>query len=655
MRHNLFLLLTVLLVAGSCTKQPREWSLTSPSGNLKMIVSENAGRDSAALIYSVKYLTADDSKTAIEPSPLGITRSDAGFVYNLRFTGMKGPETKTEEYTMLVGKRLKNKAEYNELTLSFKNTEGKDMDLILRAYNDGVAFSYAFPAEAGSKEKKVTITGENTGFYVNPEGRAWIQPYDTLGTWSPAYEYGYKDNMAIGTPPPMTTGWGFPALFNTSGLWMLVSEAGLYDYCGTHLAADCDGGKYHLRFPGDWENYGYGNVDPEVNLPFQTPWRFILVGETLAPIVESNMVNNLARPSVISDTDWIKPGKSSWSWWSDHTSGRNYKKLKAFVDFSARMGWKYSLVDADWDKMEGGTLKELAGYAKSKGVGLTIWYNSGGPHTKVMDAGPRDLMFDPQIRDREMQRISKMGIKGIKVDFFQGEKPAIMKLYQDIALDAAKYHLLLDTHGCTIPRGWTRTYPNYVTMEGVRGAELYGSRQFPRQALKLNTIYPFTRNVLGPMDYTPVTFSDYTPETAHLTTDAHELALSVIFESGIQHFADRYESYEAQPQAVIDFLKSVPVTWDDTRFIDGYPGKFAVLARQKGDTWYVAGITGEQEGRSVKFTPDFLGEGNYSVQLFKDGDTPRSFSTDTLTYDGGNEMTVDMPQYGGFIMVFTKQ
>jgi len=319
------------------------------------------------------------------------------------------------------------------------------------------------------------------------------------------------------------------------------------------------------------------------------------------------------------------------------------------------MGWKYSLVDADWNTMEGGTLEELADYANSKGVGLTIWYNSGGPHSKVMDAGPRDLMFDPQIRDKEMQRISKMGIKGGKIDFFQGEKPVIMKIYQDIARDAAKYHLLLDTHGSTIPRGWTRTYPNFVTMEGVRGAELYGYWKFPEEAFKLNTTYPFTRNVLGPMDYTPVTFSDYSPETKHLTTNAHELALSVVFESGIQHFADKWESYEAQPEAVIDFLKTVPVTWDDTKFIDGYPGKFAVLARKKGDIWYVAGNTGEEQGRKVTFIPDFLDNGNYSVQIFKDGNTTRTFSIDTIAYATGDDLTVDMARYGGFTMVFTKK
>ncbi len=645
------ILLTVILFA-SCDRTPHQWTLTSPSGNIEITVSGSSANDSSLLTYQVDYIAGDVRTTAIKPSPLGIVRQDAEFIHNLKFTGQSGPELRSEEYTMLTGKRCKNNFTFQALTLTFEASKGKKMNLLLRAYDEGVAISYAFPAE---ENQKVTITGEKTGFYVNPDGKAWIQPYDTLNTWSPAYEYGYIDNMDIGTRPPITTGWGFPALFNSSGLWILISEAGLYDYCGAHLAADCEEGKYHVRYPGDWENYGYGQADPEVKLPFQTPWRFILVGNSLKPIVESNMVNNLASPAEISDISWIEPGRSSWSWWSDHKSGRDFKKLKAFVDFSARMGWKYSLVDADWDKMEGGTLEELADYAESKGVGLTIWYNSGGPHTKVMDAGPRDLMFDPQIRDREMQRISKMGIKGIKVDFFQGEKQIIMKLYQDIARDAAKYHLLLDTHGCTIPRGWSRTYPNYLTMEGVRGAELYGYYKFPMEALKLNTIYPFTRNVLGSMDYTPVTFSDYTEQTKHLTTNAHELALAIIFESGIQHFADRYESYEAQPKAVIDYLKTVPVTWDDTKFIVGFPGKFTVLARQKGKTWYVAGNTGEENGRIVNFTPDFLEKGTYSVRVFKDGDTPRSFSIDTMTYTTGTELTVGMKKYGGFTLVFAKQ
>jgi hypothetical protein len=301
--------------------------------------------------------------------------------------------------------------------------------------------------------------------------------------------------------------------------------------------------------------------------------------------------------------------------------------------------------------MEGGSLQELAEYAENKGVKLWIWYNSGGPHTKVMNAGPRDLVYNKEIRRAEFKRISDMGIVGIKVDFFQSDKQQIIKLYHDIIKDAADFNIMVNTHGCTLPRGWFRTYPNLMTMEAVRGAELYGYPPFATEAVRLNTIYPFTRNVMGSMDYTPVTFSDYMEESAHRTTNAHELALSVIFESGVQHFADRYESYEAQPDFVVDFLNNVPVTWDDTYFVDGFPGKEVVMARKKQDTYFLAGINGEFKEKTLTFDLDFLPEGQFEMTLIKEGDTPRSFNTETMSIAGKDSFSIDIMPAGGFVAV----
>ncbi len=652
---NLLLFLFCLsLLYSSCQKETDQtnWSLSSPDGQVRVKISSVHSQDNnsnISLEYSVWLKGSKEEKEIVKPSPLGIIRQDQDFSDNLKFIKASPVKTIDEEYEMLSGKQLKNRNHANELVLSFKNDQDNNIDLIFRAYNEGIAFCYSFP---GKTESPVTIKKELTGFQMPGPGDAWIQPYDTIGTWSPAYEFGYIKDVKIGDRPPMTTGWGFPALFRTGGSWVFLTESGVYDsFCGSHLDANCDNGLYRIEYPHEWENYGLGDALPSWRLPWKLPWRVVLVSDELHTIVESNIVHHLAKPNQLEDVSWIEPGNASWSWWGDHESGKNFAKLRDYVDFAAEMGWRYSLVDADWHIMEGGTLKELAEYAETKNVGLLIWYNSGGPHTKVMNAGPRDLMHKPEIRKKEFQRISEMGIKGIKVDFFQSDKQDIIQLYLDIARDAAMYKILLNTHGCTIPRGWTRTFPNFLAMEGVRGAELYGYHKFPPRAVWLNTVYPFTRNVIGPMDYTPVTFTDYKEESAHITTFAHELALSVVFECGIQHFADRIEGYKSLPEKPYEFLKQVPNTWDNTWFVTGFPGRDVVIARKKDDTYFVAGINGEMKPKEISFKLDFLPEGTFSFNLIKDGEDDRSFSYENTDIDKSTTISVKLLPAGGFAAI----
>jgi alpha-glucosidase len=463
--------------------------------------------------------------------------------------------------------------------------------------------------------------------------------------------------MTSGTKPPLSTGWGFPALFENNGIWALISETGLDEsFCGSHLSANCEDGVYRIEYPFEWENYGLWDALPQSNLPWETPWRIIIIGNHPGRIAESNLSFHLADPCKLEDTTWIQPGTSSWNWWSDHSGGWKFESLKDYIDFSAEMGWKYSLVDAEWHRMQGGTLEELARYAKEKNIGLNIWYNSGGEHSRVMDAGPRNLMDKSEIRQKEMQRIANLGIKGIKVDFFQGDKQKTIQLYLSIIKDAAAQNLLVNTHGSTIPRGWDRTWPNLISMEAVRGGELYSYPPYTKRAVWQNTILPFTRNTIGSMDFTPVTFSDYSPETKHITTNAHELALSVIFESGIQHFADRAESYRDQPEYVIDFLKKVPVTWDDTYLIDGYPGEFVVMCREKNGRYYIAGINGTMESKNISFKiPGLNDNQTYELQLIKDGDDSRSFAFSTLETNKEKKHTVEMLPAGGFAGIIKKK
>ncbi|MBN1124485.1 MAG: glycoside hydrolase family 97 catalytic domain-containing protein, partial [Sedimentisphaerales bacterium] len=407
-----------------------------------------------------------------------------------------------------------------------------------------------------------------------------------------------------------------------------------------------------IRMPDAAEGMGTGSLEPQSSLPWQTPWRVIMAASNLSAIVESTLVTDLARPSIAEQTDWIRPGRVSWSWWSDQDSPQDCSKLKKFIDLAAEMKWEYSLIDANWTIMKNGTIHDLAKYAKWRGVDLLLWYNSGGLHNEVSEK-PRGLMFHPSIRRKEFQLLKNWGVKGVKVDFFQSDKQNVISLYHAICKEAAEAQIMVNFHGCTLPRGWDRTYPHLMSMESVRGEECYiFDRNYPEIAPWYNTVLAFTRNVVGPMDFTPVAFSDN--RYKHLTTNAHELALSVVFESGWLHFADSVESYRRQPGAVKDFLKVVPTTWDDTKFITGFPGKNVVLARSKEEEWYVGGINGEPTETIVQVPLSFLAGGKYKMVLIQDGNDPRSFSTMKKDVLADDTIEVKMLPNGGFAMRFYK-
>jgi alpha-glucosidase len=304
-------------------------------------------------------------------------------------------------------------------------------------------------------------------------------------------------------------------------------------------------------------------------------------------------------------------------------------------------------VDANWNKMNKETIQDLVQYGAEKNVGIILWYNSGGSHNSVPEE-PRDRMFDRNIRRQEFAYLNGIGIKGIKVDFFHSDKQAMIGLYQDILEDAADFGLLVNFHGCTLPRGWARTYPNLMSMEGVRGAESYKfDLRFPDAAPSHNTILPFTRNVVGSMDYTPVTFSDNT--YPHKTTNGHELALSVIFESGWMHFADKVESYLNLPEAPKRFLQNVPTTWDDTHWLAGEPGKLAVIARKKADTWFIGGINGHKDSVKSEIHLGFLDSAPYTLWVINDDNRGKGFCDWTAKITAADSLTLSLKPYGGFV------
>ncbi|MFO0890325.1 MAG: glycoside hydrolase family 97 catalytic domain-containing protein, partial [Isosphaeraceae bacterium] len=458
-----------------------------------------------------------------------------------------------------------------------------------------------------------------------------------------------------GTPAPDAAGWALPLLFQTgSGRWGLIAEAAVDgSYCGSRLRREAPDRLYLLRFPDAGEGNGTGAVRPSSTLPLATPWRVIVVGTSLAPIVESTLVENLNPPSTLTDTSWIRPGRASWSWLFDPPSPQDASKLKAFVDLAADMGWEYTLVDANWDIMKNGTVHDVIAHAKSKGVGVLLWYNSGGPHNAVTER-PRGLMDQKKVRRYEFERLAKWGVKGVKVDFFQSDKQDIMRLYREILEDAADFKIMVNFHGCTMPRGWSRTYPHLMSMEAVRGEECYlFDPKFPSTAPRHNATLPFTRNAVGPMDYTPTMFRDNRNKL--VTTPAHEIALPIVFESGLLHFAGGPEEYRDLQADAKEFLRRVPVTWDETRFVDGYPGKLAVIARRSGETWFVGGVEGEGRARDFELKPAFLGPGTWSATILEDGETPRSPVGRKANVEAGGALKIPLRAHGGFVAILSRQ
>lgn len=575
---------------------------------------------------------------AIPRIDVGLSRSDQDFSNDLRFLKVGKPMLINEEYTALHGKKAVCKNAANEVVVSFENPTKAKLNIIIRTYNDGIAFRYEFPDKQGS----FVVKDELTSYTIPKETTRWMEK------WNTANEGLYT---AMDNNKTLSGEWGYPALFKTGNndCWFLLHEADVNrSYCGTKLSNAVDSSKYKLTFPNPQDGMGLGESTPAITLPWRSPWRVIIMG-TLADIVASTLVNDVSAPSIIKNTSWIKPGIASWNYWSANHGTKDYKTVCEFADLAAEMNWPYTLLDWEWDVMgNGGKLEDAVKYIESKGIKPLIWYNSGGPHTAV-SATPRDRMLTHQSRVEEFTKLKKMGFAGVKVDFFESEKQDMIKYYLDILEDAAQFEMMVYFHGCIVPRGWERTYPNLMTYEAVRGAEWYNNTpDFTMPAPEHNATLPFTRNVVGAMDYTPVTFTN--SQFPHFTSYGHELALSLLFESGIQHMADRPEGYYELPDAAKTFLKNVPNAWDDTKLLDGYPGKEVTIARRKGNDWYIGGISAEQWGKSKTIKFDFLPDGTkYKLMLIADGKHDKAFATQYLVVDKSSSVDVKLLGRGGFV------
>ena len=639
--------------------QAQTFEVASPDGTLVMEVSIADGAPHYRLLHG--------GEEVIGTSHLGFvaeyvnqeepTRTQvADFTRTVTLKGRREVREVTDRYTMVTGKQRENSYVANaaEFLLTDDETE-TSMALLVHAADDGVAFRYVL---LGDSPLFHTVTGEATEFNIGLGGTHWGQPYDTATVWQPAYETPWNRGLPIGSGPGDDVdneweeakpypGWSFPLLFRDEAeRWVFIGETNLTrDYHGSHIAPDAAGGVYKVKAPIAESGLGIGRNVAGATLPMEMPWRFILVSEDVGDIVESNRVHDLAGPSEIADTTWIRPGKVSWSWWSDHASSRSETAMLPFIDYAAEMGWPYSLIDANWNTISDTAMEDLVAYADGKGVKLLFWYNSGGRHNAVTEA-PRNIMDTREARRADMAKMQSLGVAGIKVDFFHSDKQDRIAQYLDILEDAAEFGLLVNFHGSTIPRGWQRTWPNLMTMESVRGSEAYTFKSFPNYAelaVWQNTVIPFTRNVIGSMDYTPVNFSDeYTP---HITTYAHEAALGVLFESGLQHLSDSVESYRAMSADYARYLRGLPVVWDEVRHLWGTPGEHVVLARRDGERWYVAGVNGTEAPLKVRVeVPEIAGQGG---TLLYDGDEVMDFTSARIREPGGFEVT--MAPRGGFV------
>ena len=638
-----------MVVCGSAMATEKQFA--SPDGNLVVIVNDEGGKP----VYQVSL----GGTAFLNPSPLGLNTNIGELFQNLT---MKDCQVRTvnDTYTLKTTKQSQITYEATEAVCQFEQNGRQVLDVIFRVSNRDVAFRYKlYPRRARGGETLVAVITDEASGFVLPEGTTTFlcpqsKPMGGFARTSPSYETSYTLDDTMGK-----NGWGegysFPCLFkNGEKGWLLISETGTDgSYVACRLLND-GGANYKIGFPQPGELNGHGSTSAAVSLPYETPWRTITLGTTLKNIVESTVANDLVQPKYKASKAYTY-GKGSWSWIIGMDSSCNFEEQKRYIDFSAAMGWRSVLVDALWDKQIGyEKMEELSRYAQSKGVGLFLWYNSNGAWNDAPQS-PKDKMDKSSVRRKEMAWMQKTGILGIKVDFFGGDKQPMMQLYEDILTDANEFGLQCIFHGCTLPRGWERMYPNYVASEAVLASENlhFGQGACDAEATNACT-HTFIRNVVGSMDFGGSTLNKhYNADNQHGTTrrtsDVFALATAVLFQSSVQHFAMAPNNLTDAPAWAVQFMKDVPTLWDEVRFIDGYPGKYAIIARRAGQKWFVAGINAQKEPLKTKIDlSPFFAKGS-TVTAYTD-DAILNGSVKTLKI-GKKPIAVTIPENGGLVFV----
>ncbi|MFB9902584.1 glycoside hydrolase family 97 protein [Allokutzneria oryzae] len=606
MRRVLTLLATMALAGGvlaaPAVAAPTTWRLTSPDGRgpTATITLGDGGLS----------LSVSRGRTVVlQPSALGVRTATADLTRGLSLVGKERHRVK-ERYETVTGRQRRHESDAVETTLRF-TASGQRLDLVVRVSADGLGYRYVLPG-AGP----ITVTGEASEYAVPAAARAILLPYNSRSDYESIHRH-----STVGTA--QTGEYGYPSLFKVADTWLLVSESNMSGAYGATRLSLGDDRKFKVTLPD-----AGGSV---TTAPFASPWRTLTIGD-LPTVVASDLGTDLAEPSRIADTSWIKPGVSAWSWWGDGTG--DLAVQKRYADYAADQGWEYILVDSGWATWQPGQVQELIAHAKARGVGVQLWVRWTDVDTE-------------EEREAKLPQWREWGAVGLKIDFMDSDGQERMRFYDAILAATARNKLMVNFHGSTVPRGIERTWPHVMTMEGVRGAE--GIKPKPDRKpfpLAHYATLPFTRNLAGSMDFTPVTFS-----AVRENTDAAELALSVVFESGVQHFADRIATYANHPLAQ-RFLRSVPTVWDRTELVSGDPGDHAVLARRNGDEWFVGAITAEQ-ARTLEVPLRFLGPGTWRAEIYSDT-ADRRITSVTRSVTAGDTLVQPVGRGGGFAVRLTR-
>ena len=641
------------LALGLLTAHATEKTFQSPDGKMLVTVNDEGGNPT--------YQVTLDGTVFIERSPLGVKTNFDNLSQGLTLKDCKVGTFK-DEYSLKTIKQSHVSYEATEAVCQFEKQGKPALDVIFRVTGRDVAYRYKIYAQ--KKDMLSAVVESEASSFVLPQGTTTflcpqVKPMGGFARTYPSYETSYTWDDQTGK-----NGWGqgytFPCLFKTTAGWVIISETGTDgNYVGCALKND-GGNKYSIAFPQASEMDGWGTPTAKVALPALTPWRTMTIGTTLAPIVETTVANDLVQPKYKASKDYTY-GKGTWSWIIRMDGSCNYKEQKEYIDFSAALGYRSVLVDAHWDSQIGyDKVAELSRYAKSKGVGLFLWYNSNGFWNDAPQ-GPRHKMDRSAVRRKEMKWMQENGILGIKVDFFGGDKQVMMQLYEDILTDANEFGLQCIFHGCTLPRGWERMYPNYVASEAVLASEnlSFGQGACDAEA-KNGCTHVFIRNTVASMDWGGSALNKrYSTGknrgTYRRTSDVYALATAVLFQSSVQHFALAPNNLEDAPAWAIDFMKQVPTNWDEIRFIDGYPGKYAIIARRAGNTWYIAGINAEKQPLKKTITLPMFAK---DTQLTVYADDPKyasdpnlAGSVKTVKQNKKQQLTITIPENGGALIV----
>lgn len=631
----LVLLAGVGLIASGCSSesagQTRSWTLDSPDGRCQITVELNEEGELDCQVFRA-------GKLVLPASPLGLRREDQDFTRGLAFLQGTTPVSRREKYDLFAGGAAHVNHVLNGRTTGFRNQNGALLEIELAASNEGVAFRYRFPETNSALH---VVHAERTGFSMPLNSKGWLQPYHAAGSYTPAYEDFYFHVSPEDRPPDSRSkarGWAFPALFEVAqaDAWVLLTESGTdAAYCGCHLEPDSTKGLYRIAFPfADEHTRGHTNgagAEPRGSLPWTMPWRVIILGKSAADIALQNLVTDLAAPSRIADTSWIKPGRASWAWWAHPDGPETVALFNEYTDFAHDMGWEYTLFDAGWWKPG---LEPIVHHAESKGVMPLAWNFAAD-------------FYAPESRQRKLDEMATAGVRGVKVDFWCSDQQEAMSAMQALFKDAAERKLVVNLHGCTLPRGWERTWPNLLTCEAVLGTESYFyESRYTDKAAELNTVLPFTRNAVGPMDSTPVACS---PKKYQRTTSAaHELAAAVILRSGLIHYADTPRHFASLPDAVQRAFRKIPAQWDETRCLMGEPGRAVVFTRRSDSSWFIAGLNGTKEVLPVEL--DLSPYSNFKQRiLITEGDDPH-MEVSVFPLSNAAAWQHQIPPRGGFII-----